>query len=121
MKKAIQLLGILTIFSLAAFAGRLGKDAKGAADVNGGLQAQISNYTNGGYTLVSETPNAFRYFVAPEGDFTWGTITYVLTKSAGEMSLETSYVTITATVQFIDRGKGGYKVTGFDITTSTVY
>ena len=91
-----------------------------AVDHDQQVQRKIRNYQNQGFVMLSVEENPYMYLIAPEGDYTWGTIVVKLRSQSSGMSLETTYVTITCYVAYVAR-EDAYMASGFDVLEETVY
>ncbi len=72
------------------------------------------------YEIVDHYAQAYSYLVAPIGDYPWGEYIIKLKGPSALNSLETSYVTITVFINYVDY-EDGYRATGFDLQQQTVY
>ena len=119
MKKALNVLALLTLVSVGVIAARSYSNPSDAA-----LAAPaISNYLRQGFSIDEVVPNSFRYIMAPTGNYAWGTVTVNLHgRTGGAYSLETTYATVTCTIQADDtRGAVKYNCTGSDVSETIVY
>lgn len=91
-----------------------------AAEHHQPVKVMLRHYQRDGFELYEAYENAFRYFAEPVGDHTWGTVVFRLKKSAGDYSLETTYVTLTATIDYL-ANEDGFQCASFDVTEETVY
>lgn len=115
-------LALLILFATAAFAAppvHFWNDPVAACDHNHTLDRTLRNLQHDGFDLQTTTPNALRYLVPPTGDYVWGTVTFTLTRSAGDLSLETDYAVVKAEVSYYEGL--GYKVSRITTEEFTVY
>jgi len=72
------------------------------------------------FEVVDHYEQAYNYLVAPSGDYPWGEYIIKLKGPSVLNSLETSYVTITVFINYLEADHG-YRATGFDLQQETVY
>ena len=115
MKKSIKTFGIVALLSLAAFAASLSTTPEMAAANSGALQSKLNHFSNDGFRMESSTTNQYQYLIAPEGDYTWGTISYRFGKN--DEDIEHIYIVtdVVATIEYKDRNNGsGFVVTNIE-------
>ena len=117
MRKLGILLGLTAITGLLAFACSLGDLTKG----NTSLAREIKKLERQGFVMVEDQSfyNQHRYIVAPTPPYVDGFGSVTMRKSAGNYSLETTYLTITFDGLVKKNGRCATEIK--DVTTSTVY
>ena len=124
MKKIISLTLLSAVFAMTLTTVRAApgmcKAPMAAAENHKPTKTMIRHYQRDGFEMYNAIDNAYRYFAQPEGDYDWGTVTFQLKSTPGDYSLETTYVTVTAYIRYIE-AEDGYKVSGFDVRENTVY
>lgn len=117
MRKIGILLGLTAFVSIIAFACTLNGLMKG----NTSLAREIRKYERQGYVLVEDQSyyNQHRYIVAPTPPYVDGFGEVTMRKSAGNYSLETTYLTIS--FDGLVKKNNKCATTIKDVTTNTVY
>lgn len=119
MKKVLSIIALVAFTGLVIVAGRqFNKPADAAMN-----HASVKSYLNQGFTVDSVSEQPYYYIVAPTGDYIYGTVEVKMhARTGGEFSLETTYATVTATVEAKKKGnRYVYAVSGADTQEVTVY